>query len=85
MPNAPICQSCAMPMQKDEDFGANTDGSKNSEYCCYCYQKGAFTKPDMTKDQMISLLAGMADKIGMTADQAKEMAEKVLPTLKRWQ
>jgi len=34
-----ICQSCGMPMQKNEDFATNTDGSKNEEYCHFCYKE----------------------------------------------
>lgn len=40
----PVCQSCGMPMKKDpEQGGTNADGSKNDQYCSYCYQKGEFT------------------------------------------
>ncbi|MBU4293030.1 MAG: zinc ribbon domain-containing protein [Actinobacteria bacterium] len=35
--NTPFCQSCSMPMMKPEDFGTNADGSKNEEYCTYCF------------------------------------------------
>ena len=52
MENMIFCQSCAMPMMKDEDYGTNQDGSKNEEYCTYCYQSGAFTA-DITMEQMI--------------------------------
>ncbi len=38
-----MCQSCGMPMNKDpQNGGTNVDGSKNLEYCSYCYQDGAF-------------------------------------------
>src|SRR5674536_232089 len=30
----PICQSCGMPVKKNEDFGTNADGSKSENYCC---------------------------------------------------
>jgi hypothetical protein len=80
-----ICQSCAMPMVKDEDFGTNVDGSKNQEYCRYCFRNGKFTDPDITKEQMIEKLVGMSDRMGMTREEAKKMADKVIPTLKRWQ
>ncbi len=37
------CQSCGMPMSKDsQGGGTNADGSKNLEYCSYCYQDGKF-------------------------------------------
>lgn len=35
-----FCQSCGMPLQKNEELGTNHDGSKNEEYCCYCYKDG---------------------------------------------
>lgn len=39
-----FCQSCGMPLQAEDQWGTNADGSLNEEYCCYCYQKGAFTR-----------------------------------------
>ena len=36
------CQSCGMPMVKEGDFGTNANGTKNNDYCTYCYQKGKF-------------------------------------------
>lgn len=31
-----ICQSCRMPMDREELFGTNADGSKNADYCMHC-------------------------------------------------
>ena len=28
-----ICQSCGMPLEKEDDFGTNANGSKSEEYC----------------------------------------------------
>ena len=39
-----FCQSCGMPLQKNEELGTNHDGSKNEEYCCYCYKDGAWIR-----------------------------------------
>ena len=37
------CQRCGMmPLEKPEDFGTNADGSRNKDYCCFCYENGAF-------------------------------------------
>ncbi|MBO6082186.1 MAG: zinc ribbon domain-containing protein, partial [Bacteroidales bacterium] len=36
-----FCQSCGMPLTKDV-FGTNADGSKNEDYCMYCYKDGKF-------------------------------------------
>ena len=42
--NNKFCQSCGMPLKKDEnDGGTNADGSINPLYCSYCYQNGEFT------------------------------------------
>lgn len=82
---APICQSCAMPIAKDEDFGTNEDGNQNEEYCTHCFQNGEFTNPNMTKEEMVDVLVGFADKMKMTKEKAKKMAEETLPKLKRWQ
>lgn len=50
-----FCQSCGMPLEADEHFGTNKDGSKNTDYCAYCFKDGAFTA-DITMDEMIVLL-----------------------------
>jgi hypothetical protein len=82
--NALLCQSCGMPMAAPEQFGTNADGSVNREYCCYCFQKGDFTVKtgfDAFVDMQVKIAV---DKLGMREAQARAMAEKVLPALKRW-
>ena len=37
-----ICQSCGMVMKDEKEYGTNEDNSLNTDYCCYCYQKGKF-------------------------------------------
>ena len=36
-----FCQSCGMPLTEDV-LGTNADGSKNKDYCMYCYRDGKF-------------------------------------------
>ena len=50
--NQKFCQSCAMPMADDELYGTNADGTKNEDYCIYCFKDGEFTS-DMTMDEMM--------------------------------
>ena len=38
-----FCQSCGMPLT-NEVLGTNADGSKNEDYCIYCYKDGKFTQ-----------------------------------------
>ena len=80
------CQSCGMPMgANDEMYGTNADGSKNADYCQYCFENGEFTM-DCTMDGMIEFCVpyvATADS-GITEDEAKKMMQELLPTLKRW-
>ena len=46
-----FCQSCGMPLTEDV-LGTNADGSKNEDYCMYCYRDGHFLQ-DCTMDEMI--------------------------------
>ena len=79
-----ICQSCGMPLQKQEDFGKNADGSKSEEYCCYCFQNGKFLDEGITLQEKIEKNVKIAVQMGMSEDEAKRMASNVLPKLKRW-
>ena len=79
-----ICQSCSMPMRKDEDFGTNADGSKNQEYCRFCYQNGKFTDEGITMEQKIDKMVEMAKKMNIPEDNARKLATTMLPNLKRW-
>ena len=82
-----ICQSCAMPLgETDELLGTEKDGTKNPEYCMYCYTDGAFTS-DCTMEEMIGFcVKPMVDNCpGMTEAQAEATMKEVLPQLKRWQ
>jgi hypothetical protein len=56
IPQGPFCQSCGMPMVKPEDFGSNADGS-------FCFQKGKFTEPNLTMEQMIDKVADVKAKL----------------------
>ena len=78
-----FCQSCAMPMQKPEDFGINADGSQNKEYCHYCFQDGKYTEPKITTEQMIEKCAGMMKQMNIPAAQI-EQTKVFIPMLKRW-
>jgi len=77
-----------MPLN-DEVLGTNADGSKNEEYCMYCYKDGKFTN-DCTMDEMIEFCAQFVDEVNknmpkpMTKDEYKQMMRQYFPTLKRW-
>ena len=74
-----------MPMKQNEDFGTNRDGSKNKKYCKFCFKEGQFTDKGITLVQKIEKNILIAKEMGIPEDQAQQMAEKDIPTLKRWQ
>lgn len=84
--NQKFCQSCGMPMgDSDELYGAETNGSKNADYCKYCYENGMFTS-NSTMDQMIEICVEpmVENNPGMTEQKAREMMQQFFPMLKRW-
>jgi len=85
MENQRYCQSCGMPMTGEKLLGTNANGSKNEEYCVYCYQNGKFTV-DCSMEEMIEHCVPYVLKEGVYADAA--IAQKALqeyyPSLKRW-
>jgi hypothetical protein len=47
------CQSCGMPLKRDEERGGTeADGSRSALYCSHCYRQGRFVLPDLTVEQM---------------------------------
>ena len=71
-----FCQSCGMPLQAEDQWGTNADGSLNEEYCCYCYQKGAFTQ-DYTMEEMIGHCLQFLDEFNREADVPRTREQAV--------
>ena len=84
-----FCQSCGMPLTKNEDCGTNADGSTNFDYCQYCFKDGKFLQ-DCTMDEMIEHCAQFIDEVNkqmpkpMTRDEYVQMMRGFFPMLKRW-
>jgi hypothetical protein len=86
MENMVFCQSCGMPLTKDEDFGTSLYGTKNEDYCAYCYKDGKFAQ-DITMEGMIDFCVPHMVEANkdMTAETARKSVREWFPTLKRWQ
>ena len=82
--NQKFCQSCAMPLT-DELFATNEDGSKNEDYCMYCFKDGEFTS-DMSMEEMMNFCIEKMVEVHpeMDKDEASAMMKEVFPKLKRW-
>ena len=84
-----FCQSCGIPLT-DEILGTNADGSKNHDYCIYCFKDGAFTG-NFTMEEMAEFCAQFVDEFNkntgqhLTREEYKKELLKYYPMLKRWQ
>jgi len=80
-----FCQSCAMPLGAPDLYGTNADGSRNEDYCHYCFQNGAFTKEE-TMDEMIETCVPFVSKGEPWPDEAtaRKAMQELFPQLKRW-
>ena len=84
-----FCQSCGMPLT-EEILGTNADGSKNEEYCIYCFKDGAFTG-DFTMEEMAEFCSQFVDEFNkntgqnLSKEEYKAMLLQYYPNLKRWQ
>ncbi len=82
-----FCQCCAMPLDRPEDAGTEADGSPSGDYCRYCYQKGAFTAPEATMEDIIAFNLKFNAENGHPfgpQEEAEKMMRGWFPTLKRW-
>ncbi len=81
-----ICQSCGMPLDKDPNQGGtNSDQSRSDQYCSFCFLNGKFTDEGITLQEKIDKNVRMAvARLNIPKDQARQMAESILPFLARW-
>jgi hypothetical protein len=78
------CQSCGMPMKRDEKGGGtNADGTKSGKYCSHCYENGAFTEPNITAGQMQESVKAELKRKGFPGFVAAFFARDI-PKLDRW-
>ena len=83
-----FCQSCGMPLNEDV-LGTNADGSKNEDYCMYCYMDGKFLQ-DCTMDEMIEHCAQFVGAVNeglpqpITKEEYIGQMKMYFPHLKRW-
>ena len=83
-----FCQSCGMPLTEDV-LGTNADGTKNEDYCMYCYKDGRFLQ-DCTMEEMIEHCAQFVGAVNeglekpITKEEYIGMMKTYFPQLKRW-
>jgi hypothetical protein len=78
------CQSCGMPLSKDEQGGGTeADGTRSLLYCSHCYDLGKFRLPDLTVDQMIERVKGKMKEMHVPG-LLSFFFTRGIPKLKRW-
>jgi transcriptional regulator with XRE-family HTH domain len=86
---APICQSCSMPIARLDDMSVNEDKTVNTEYCGHCYADGKFTH-NRTIEEMVESNLRFLNEFNAesgnsyTEDEAWTILKMHLATLKRW-
>lgn len=80
---SPVCQSCAMPLVKPEDFGTEANSNKSEDYCCHCYAGGKFTYESTLEQAVENNIPWWRDGCA-NDDEARARIMEVFPKLKRW-
>jgi hypothetical protein len=83
MENIGLCQSCGMPLSNEEVKGTEQNGFKNEQYCKYCYENGAFKKPNMNLEDMKDTVSTQMKRLKLPIYTIQK-AINILPTLSRW-
>lgn len=80
-PRQLVCQCCGMPLE-DAIISREQDGTRNEEYCKWCYADGSFTYSDM--DDLIDVCVPHMASQGFTEEQARAYMKEMLPKLDYW-
>jgi len=83
MENYTLCQSCGMPLNKEEVKGTEKNGLKTDDYCKYCYENGTFKNPDINLEDMKKNVQNQMKKMQLH-ENVIQKAVNILPVLKRW-
>jgi hypothetical protein len=79
------CQSCGMPLSKDEKGGGTTaDGARSTMYCSHCYEMGQFTMPHITVEEMKELVKNKLKEFGFPGFIAGFFTRNI-NKLERWE
>ena len=78
------CQSCGMPLLKDEKGGGTeADGTISVMYCSHCYEKGKFTLPNISVNEMRERVISKMVEMKIPRFLAKLFALNIA-SLERW-
>ena len=78
------CQSCAMPLKKESDYGTDSNGVRSDKYCGLCYVDGKFTQPDFTATDMQNFVVKILNEEQHWPKFLAKWAARQIPNLERW-
>lgn len=74
-----------MPLVQPEDHGLNADGSRNEDYCHYCWSEGKFTSEETMEEMIESCVPHVSEGNPFPdADSARAAMKELFPKLRRW-
>jgi hypothetical protein len=77
--NAPICESCGMPMESPEMFGG---GRTDNRYCVYCTDEKGDLKPfDLKLEEMTRFTM---TRMGMDETRARQVSREQMLKQPAW-
>lgn len=78
-----FCQCCGMPLSEDDLISREPDGSRNEDYCKWCYTNGKFTYE--SKDSLIDFMMDhMPNPDAMPNEERRSFYDQQLSQLKHW-
>ena len=78
------CQSCGMPLKRDEQGGGtNADGTTSTMFCSRCYVDGQFVLSDISADEMKEHVKGKLKEFGIPGFLTGIFTKRI-PELERW-
>ena len=80
-PRQLVCQCCGMPLE-DAILSREPDGTRNEDYCQWCYAGGTFKYTSM--EQLIDFCVEHMANETWPKEQVRAHMEAVVPQLKHW-
>jgi hypothetical protein len=78
------CQSCGMPISKDENGGGTEkNGERCLKFCSHCYENGEFVLPNISLNEMKNQVEIKIIEFGLPKFMAKFFTRNI-HKLERW-
>lgn len=76
-----VCQCCGMSLS-ESSMSREPDGTRNEDYCRWCYRDGKFLYNDL--DELTDFLVEQLSDKNWPPEQVREYLQTELPRLEHW-